>query len=133
MSGVALREKNTFRLVKGPNARGAQHAAPLLLETTHGQGSVIFAPLAHPRKTRAKRPVRLQATRWLLWQNSRFIEMDLWHTVQHSKKSGPRKRRRRSRSPPRAALRKQPEMKNASAYSTPSAVGATWRRRSIPS
>src|SRR5258708_31323622 len=98
---------------------------PLLLETTHGQGSVIFAPLAHPRKTRAKRPVRLQATRWLLWQNSRFIELDLSHTVQHSKKSGPRKRSESPTNPLEATPRKPPVTKTATGFSTLSAAAAT--------
>src|SRR6266436_8627418 len=38
------------------------------------------------------------ASKSVLWQNRRFIELNSWHTVQLWKKSDPQKRRRRPRS-----------------------------------
>src|SRR2546427_7013346 len=73
-----------------------------------------------------------RATRELLWQNRRFIELDLWHTVQHWKKSTPQKHRKPPRSSQQAASRKQRATKIVNVFSTPFAAGATWKRRSIP-
>src|SRR5712664_1283606 len=73
------------------------------------------------------------ASKSVLWQNRKFIELILWHTVQPWKKSDPQKRRSRPRSQQLAVPRNQPATTNASAFLRPSAAGAIWKRRSIPS